>query len=467
MAGTTKPFKVIIVGSGLAGSLLANGLINNDVEVAVYERLDKDVKREGYQIRLGAPALIGMRANLEKDHLSRIVEKFGRAGGAKSSAPSVYDEKFNRLIDFRRFAAYSKSAPINRVILRDALAKPVDKAGKLHYGRSFSRYEILKPGTQDEQVRVYFSDETYDDCDVLVGADGSHSKINKQIGLNNIADVPRYISLIAKSDLPASTFAKMSPGLRQGPVAAFADRKPLYFAVYLPDKIDASGHVDNPNTTLTNGTNFDEGVSSCMFAVHFLENTVPPNLARLSREEKWDVASSALRGWSDEYHEMIDLVRSTDPYILKGRASVRPARNWRRKVASSTEPERGHPRVWMLGDAMHAMLPNRGMGGNQAMQDTATILPLLTKLASQPYKPSTQDIERAGQEYEDEMIPRAFTWVAKSGGSNFMPIDSSTFTGRLLFQLAGILLHVIAIWSTTKGWLFGNKDIDDAPELQS
>lgn len=171
-------FKVIIIGSGLAGGLLANGLINSNIEVAVYERLQKHAKREGYQIRLGAPALIGMRACLSPSEIETVAAKFGRAGGVKSAAPIIYSSNFEPLLDLTKFPAYSKSAPINRVILRDTLADPVDAAGKLSYGAGFERYEILRPGKNDEKVRAWFADGSYDDCDILIGADGSHSKVS-------------------------------------------------------------------------------------------------------------------------------------------------------------------------------------------------------------------------------------------------------------------------------------------------
>lgn len=46
-------FKVIVIGGGLAGSLLTNGLLNNGVEAKLYERDAANSKRDGYQIRLG------------------------------------------------------------------------------------------------------------------------------------------------------------------------------------------------------------------------------------------------------------------------------------------------------------------------------------------------------------------------------------------------------------------------------
>jgi hypothetical protein len=61
------------------------------------------------------------------------------------------------------------------------------------------------------------------------------------------------------------------------------------------------------------------------------------------------------------------------------------------------------------------------MGGNSAMRDTETILPLIKELAASAKVegpvPEPLIVEKLRQ-YEGEMIPRAFTWVEKSGGTS-------------------------------------------------
>lgn len=61
------------------------------------------------------------------------------------------------------------------------------------------------------------------------------------------------------------------------------------------------------------------------------------------------------------------------------------------------------------------------MGGNTALYDTAMVLSHLERFAElgrQHGHVSRFEIEQALKEYEDEMIPRAFGWVKKSGGGN-------------------------------------------------
>ena len=111
-----------------------------------------------------------------------------------------------------------------------------------------------------------------------------------------------------------------------------------------------------------------------------------------------------------------------DLYAGKLRASTKPPNNWRSLEKNQTR-DGGHPRVWLIGDAIHAMQPSRGIGGNQAIQDCSDILPELLRLNARAQggtSLSTDDIESACSCYEEKMFQRAFTWVQKSGGATML-----------------------------------------------
>jgi 2-polyprenyl-6-methoxyphenol hydroxylase-like FAD-dependent oxidoreductase len=171
------PLKVIIIGAGLAGSLLANGLLRNKIDITVYERDDESANRKGYQIRLGAHALAGFKACLSPEQLEYVLSKFGRSGGVVASAPALFDKDLNLQLDLSKFPAYTKSAPINRALLRDLLQAPLRDKGILRYGKDFVRYELLDDGG----IRAYFKDGYIDDADILIGADGNVSKVWEEI----------------------------------------------------------------------------------------------------------------------------------------------------------------------------------------------------------------------------------------------------------------------------------------------
>lgn len=194
------PFKVIIVGGGLAGSLLANGLVNDGVDVVVYERDTADSKREGYQIRLGEPAYTGFEACLTDDHRAAVLSKLGQTSGEVNTAPSLVNSRFETILDMSQFPSYSKSAAINRVVLRNILLDPIAKLGRVKFGKKLVKYEIVADAEDNEHVEVQLSDGSVDTCDVLVGADGSGSKVSEMI-----VTLPLYQLISSVDKSPAWT----------------------------------------------------------------------------------------------------------------------------------------------------------------------------------------------------------------------------------------------------------------------
>ena len=69
------------------------------------------------------------------------------------------------------------------------------------------------------------------------------------------------------------------------------------------------------------------------------------------------------------------------------------------------------------------------MGGNQAMYDSGMVMAKMAhfaQIARSTKRVPRKEIEKAVTEYEEEMIPRAFEWVKKSGGDDFVVSELSS-----------------------------------------
>ncbi|KAI1027849.1 hypothetical protein LB503_011863 [Fusarium chuoi] len=397
-------FRVCIVGGGLAGSSLANGLINNGVDTIVFESDEEGLKREGYQIRLGDPALKGLASCLTDSQLQSIVERLGRYSGSSRTAPSTYNTKFRTILDLSALPTYSKSSAINRVMLRDLLLDPVAAKGKVKFGKQFSHYEIIENGPGgNESVKLNFKDGSSEYCDILVAADGSGSKINKQIGAKNLVDMKSHIAFLSKGIATKARLCQLPPRLLNGPVLVFKNGISLYYALYLPASQQKGGHQK-----LDDDFDFDENQASFYWSL-----TVPRELCPFEDTsdipERQQFCLDIVRDWAPEYHVMLSAgaIDEDNITVTMLRASYKLSKNWRQRIRAQNgnNPEEGHPR-------------KRGMGGNQAMRDIADMLPELLALnrAAEAGPPlSTKEIEARCNSYEKKMIDRAFAWVAKSG----------------------------------------------------
>ena len=422
--------KVIIVGGGLAGACMGNGLVNkgNDLfNVTVFERDAESSNRDGYQIRLGAHALVGFRACLTEKQYNELLLCFGRSGGVVSSAPAIYTTDMKLLLDLSKFPAYQKSAPIGRARLREFLQAPLREKSIMRYGKKFVRFEVIDAdGTPGQStIRAHFEDGSSEDCDILLSAEGSGSRVNKQLGCNNIIEDDSLGAggLLGKCHLPWSVLRTLPrPLIEKGTIVTTTASTRLFAAAYLPDSLAPSqkASVSGDLSGLKKPSNYDEEQASLMFGFSWMEGPSSIEAAQLPDRKAFMREKLAETRCHPDFFKLIDAL---DPDAIQS-VPWRYAKNipvdWRRKVLlskSNLDRSIAHPRVWLIGDAIHPMLPSRGMGANQAIHDTADALSPLLELAKQKNLTgllSDDDVRVQLDVYERAMIPRAFTWVKRS-----------------------------------------------------
>ncbi|KAF9773243.1 hypothetical protein IL306_008988 [Fusarium sp. DS 682] len=473
------PLKVIIIGGGLAGACLANGLINKSdgkIDVTVLERDPAGSERGGYQIRLGSHALIGFKACLTEKQYAALLPCFGKSGGVVSSAPCIFSPSdLKVLIDLSKAPVYEKSAPIARTRLRNFLQKPLQERDVIQFGKKYVRYEVLQGKTAGHSnIRVHFSDDSYQDCDVLVSAEGSGSHINKQIGLNNIITEvkPGHGGYLGKCHLPWPVLQTLPRQLlEKGTIYTGNSKAMVFAAVYLPDSMSSNKAADADLTETLKPKNYDQDEASLFLGIGW---TTGPEVAELSQvQDKKGLMKKKLAeaGFHPDFHKLVDAVDNeaimTTPWrYAKSDTPI----DWRQRLLSQhenkTNPDIANPRVWLIGDSIHPMLPSRGMGANNAIHDTADALGPLLELAEVKNKQGGVTDDHVGRQlavYEKAMMPRAFEWVKKSSNQQLPDLDSLTGRGiivglRMMLFVVGGLIKCLR--------MFGWEPKDDAPELQ-
>src|SRR5262245_7327363 len=165
---------VIVIGGGIGGLCLAQGLRKAGVSVVVYEKGPRRADPrwlQGYQIHIdpnGAKAL--------QDCLTPAVWDALVANAYEPSAGfQVLTEQMKQIAFVEpEIMNGSSHVPIGRATHREMLLEGMDEV--VHFGKEFVRYEQAQEG----KVKAFFEDGSSAIGDVLVGAAGTGSKVRKQ-----------------------------------------------------------------------------------------------------------------------------------------------------------------------------------------------------------------------------------------------------------------------------------------------
>ncbi|OBT64269.1 hypothetical protein VE03_06813 [Pseudogymnoascus sp. 23342-1-I1] len=179
MSGSTSnvvdPLRVIIIGAGIGGLALAQMLTSApNIQVTFYERnssMDDGVA--GFRVMLSGSTLAMLKRKLSSEVWASLALGIGLQpeGGEKIEFLKGNGDKL-----FTWDSDPTKDqVSVSRFQLKEALLSQTKPFLKL--GIAFENYKLLPNGG----ARVHFSDGTTDECDLLVGADGVHSMVKKQL----------------------------------------------------------------------------------------------------------------------------------------------------------------------------------------------------------------------------------------------------------------------------------------------
>ncbi|ORY95426.1 hypothetical protein BCR43DRAFT_525162 [Syncephalastrum racemosum] len=374
---------VLIIGGGLAGLTLANVLKEDNVPYVVFERDASPTGRnQGWSINIQS-ALPFLKSGINPDKFSFM-----------PSASAVHPEKPWEV----ELAMVNVQKDPNEVLAKVDFKDMPDKA--IHINRGRFRHWLLEginiewnkefEAIQEEEdgVTVTFKDGTHAKGSLVVGADGSRSRVcqhrlGKDTFWNNTVKNPVRM-LCGSMEMTEEEWKPFKEAFARTLMMLLgADDKRTYRG--FGGVADYNHGQDKPYTIQWGISCLDEEAPSY--------DTDQERLAQL-------------KDWANR--SMAGLARTFYNSIPDG-APVASITFLERLPSVLRDSRSQHPRICIIGDAAHCMTPNRGDGGNHAMIDAVKLGQALGKMYQG--QASLADILEG---YEEEMISRASAAVLAS-----------------------------------------------------
>jgi len=363
-----NPLHVLIAGAGVGGLALANQLelSNSHVTYTVLERTN-EFRKFGGPIQLASNAmesLKNMDAELYSEIEARATWTGNRTNGIKDGIRDEWYAKFDL-----KSPALSRGMPYTCVVERPELQEIMMKRTSEHI-RTASGVDSYRTNA-DGSITALIDGGGEVHGDVLIGADGIWSNVR----------------------------------------ASMTDT---------PSRGDESGVSYSGYTVFAGELNYANGDPECGYKVYigpgqyfvitdigrgryqwyaFLARPADSEASEEKPEGMGPYLRNLFDGWSPEIHDIVGVTKEHE--IEQRDLYDRPP--------SVFKPwTKGH--VALLGDAIHAMMPNLGQGGCQAIEDASVIADKLEHISRR------SEVEGVLQEYRDTRLTRS---AAVQGLSRF------------------------------------------------
>lgn len=391
--------KVAVVGAGIGGLCLTQGLVRAGVAVTVYERDSAlNSRAQGYRLHLHAGT--ALHDCLPVDLYELCIATAGRPS-------TVMTVMTKRLRPLRRIPVGPPADPlnpsnpsnpltlstsVNRQTFREVLAARLDDV--IEFGRSCTGFTQSADG-----VHLRFADGTEAFANVLVAADGVGSAIRQQYLPQLRVEETGSLCIYGRTPLTEQT-RPLVPAATWDGFTAVIGRGGVGMATGVLEFRQAPPEAAR---RLAPDVRLSPVQPYLMWALTGSAEGFARPIDGLGPEQLHATALATIRRWHPDLRRLVELAAVGETASVPIRSAV-PIEAWRPS------------RVTLLGDAVHAMSPARGSGANTALRDAASLASELAAAAR-----GDKDLIRAIGDYEREMVDYGFAAVrasreAESGG---------------------------------------------------
>lgn len=351
----TTPTQVLIIGGGLGGLALAQGLKKVSIPFHIFEQdPSADFRAQGYRIKIngeGAAAL--------KQVLTPELWQYFEETCAESKAGETNFNAIDGTVTHSRAGPGLRGGPTphlaDRTVLRDVLRTGIEE--HISYGKKFSQY-----ATDEEGVTVFFADGTDYRGAFLVGADGVRSGVRKQfLPEHKIVDTNGRC-IYGKTPMTEKLIQRF-PARATKWMTLIIDSTPMTQTLDIDE---------TPVTLLLEPVRFKDNQHRTNLPANYIYWVLiaradlfglPDNeLLRLNDAESAALSLKMTEEWDPAVRSLFELQDVTQTSTLR---------------VSSAKPEipvwEPSDRVTLIGDAVHAMSPCGGVGAITALHDAAVL----------------------------------------------------------------------------------------------
>ncbi|KAI0411994.1 FAD/NAD(P)-binding domain-containing protein [Xylaria grammica] len=339
---------VLIIGAGVAGLTLAQGLRLHSILFRLFERHPRSHVSQGHRFRISKDGqsalnsvLSGQLQSLLRDTAAerhRFEPRYVDASKLDYSKPTPVDPE---------------TVPLDRTWIRQLLSLNLDDA--IEYEKNFESYEII-----DGRVHVKFTDGSIVYGQVLVGADGVKSRVRRQLQPDRkLLDLERWI-MWGRTPLTARLKESLPPDL-------------LTWCMYLGHEANVQAVVEPMvwsrsvlQVSEHKLPDFHDYVYWCLCAApHQYAEGLPKTL-----EEK----EQYLKRLSKTWHPNLKLLLGSAAYEL---SACVPVLSSKPDIEIRSASRTGQ--VTLVGDAAHSMSPMGGSGADMAIRNAADLALTIAK----------------------------------------------------------------------------------------
>lgn len=361
--------RIAIIGAGLGGLCLAQGLKKNGLDCKVFEKdAAINTRTQGYRIRVNEPGRKALETCLPQNLYNLFIDTCAASYRGMNVLTTTLESSRNKLVE--SWSDGIREVPDlkpNRLTLREVLLQGLQE--NISFGKELKDWTAL----ENQEVELSFTDGTKYIADLVIAADGVHSKIGSEYCGDQKVNTGN-ITIYGRTFYSPEALNAISPELQKGTSVIIENQYSLIVdaMVFDSSRKNISSDLLSPVSNYFYWAFIGDPEAFGLLQTDFYQH---------SGEEILPIIHQLIDDWHPQLKALFN-------YTDRKSLSINPIRS------SLTKKPWTSGNITALGDAVHTMSPAGGVGANTAFIDATLLTENIMTHSS---------ISTAIADYEDKM----------------------------------------------------------------